>query len=139
GKGEIGRPETHRQIAAEECLEELVDGAAQVGKADVPVDYQPLELVKHGGVGEVRIAPIDAPGTDDPQRWGAPLQGADLHRRGVGAQDVSGGDVEGVVHRPRGVMRGNVERLEVVIIVLDLRALFYPVAGADENRLDALQ
>ena len=83
---------------------------------------------------------------------------ADLHRRGVGAQeDVArsgrrsaahrrsrrgrigpsdGIDVEGVLEHPRRVAGRVVERREVVVVVLDLGTLDDPVAEADEDVLD---
>ena len=69
---------------------------------------------------------------------GAPCceQRADLHRRGVRAQQPPVGEVEGVVHRPRRMIGGNVERLEVVEVVLDLRARGDIEAGTAEQRLD---
>ena len=88
------------------------------------------------------------------------LHAADLHRRGVGAEeDVAraGGhgqrltvgadegrigaerrriDVEGVLEHPRRVAGRIVEGREVVVVVLDLGTLRDPVAEADEDVLD---
>ena len=63
----------------------------------------------------------------------------DLHRRGMGAQQPVGVEIEGVVHRPRRVMLGDIERLEVVVGVLDLRALRHRETGIGEQALDAPQ
>ena len=48
-------------------------------------------------------------------------------------------EVEGIVHRPRRVMGGDVEGLEVVVVVLDLRALGDTEAGVGEQALDTQQ
>ena len=70
------------------------------------------------------------------------LHGADLHRRGVGAQHhaalPSGArrQVEGVVHLPRRMLRRDVERGEIVEIVLDVRALRRREAHLAEDRDD---
>ncbi len=53
---------------------------------------------------------------------GAPCaeHGADLHRRGVRAQQAPVGEIEGVVHRPRRMIGRDVERLEIVEVIFDL-------------------
>ena len=78
----------------------------------------------------VRVAAVDLARRDDAHRRLLREHRAHLHRRGVGAQQhraarPDGGlvDVEGVLHVARGVVRRDVERLEVVVVELDLRAL----------------
>ncbi len=90
----------------------------------------------------------------------AVLHAADLHRRGVGAQEhvararrhrqrLAVGadqgrigaerrrvDVEGVLEHPRRMPGRVVEGGEVVVVVLDLGTLHDPVAEADEDVLD---
>ncbi len=48
-------------------------------------------------------------------------------------------EIKGVVHRPRGMVRGDIERLEVVVGVLDLRAFHHGESGVGEEPLDASQ
>ena len=108
-----------------------------VGEAHVLADHQPFELVEHRRVRHVRVAAVDAARGDDGERRAVLLQRADLHRRGVRAQQPPVGEVEGVVHRPRRMIGGDVERLEVVEVVLDLRTRGDLEAGAPEQRLDA--
>ena len=57
----------------------------------------------------------------------------------MSAQQGFGIDIEGIVHGPRGVIFRNIEGLEVVIVVLDLRPFGHLVADAREQFLDALQ
>jgi hypothetical protein len=54
----------------------------------------------------------------------------------MGAQQQLGVEIKGVVHRPRGMMLGDVERFEVVIGVFDLRAFDHGEAGVGEQPLD---
>src|SRR3546814_6060711 len=54
------------------------------------------------------------------------------------AQQPAVAEVEGVVHRPRRVVRGEIQGLEVVPVVLDLRAVGQLVAQAAEDVGDAL-
>ena len=73
------------------------------------------------GVGDV--ATVDLAGNNDAQGRLLRQHRADLHRRRVGAQQGALPDVERVLHVPRRVVARNVERLEVVVVALDLRAL----------------
>ena len=71
-------------------------------------------------MGEIGIAAVDAPDRDHPQGGRPHRHDPDLHVRRVGPEEEPVVEVEGVVHGPRRVVGGNVERLEVVEVVLDL-------------------
>ena len=68
GEREVRRPQAHRQIALEERLHEAVQRRLQVGEADVLIDLQALDLMKHRRVRHVGVAAVDAPGRDQRQR-----------------------------------------------------------------------
>jgi hypothetical protein len=53
------------------------------------------------------------------------------------AQQAAIGEIERIVHRPRRMIRGDVERLEVVPVVFDLRAVGDCEPGIAEDLLDA--
>ena len=89
-------------------------------------------------VSSQRIGAVDPPRSDQAKRRASLLHRPDLDRGGVGAQEAAVSEVEGVLHRARGVVRGNVERLEVVIVVLDLGSLDDVEADAGEERLDPI-
>src|SRR4249919_1975727 len=55
------------------------------------------------------------------------------------AQQAPVAKIEGVVHRARRVVRREVQRLEVVPVVLDLRTIGQRIAQATEDVGDALQ
>src|SRR3546814_9769781 len=57
----------------------------------------------------------------------------------MGAQQHVRVEIEGVMHRPGRVMAWDVERLEVVIVVFDLRAFGNAVADVGEELLDTFQ
>ena len=80
-----------------------------------------------------RITAVDPTWRHDPHRWGVGLEVADLHRRGVGAQESAILQIEGVLHIPRRVVRRNVEGGEVVVVGFDFRALRNPIAQAGKN------
>ena len=77
-------------------------------------------------MGGVAVAAIDPAGGDDPQGRAERLHRPDLHRRGVGAQHAgllargAWFQVESIVHRPRRMGFGHVERREIMPLVLDL-------------------
>ena len=56
----------------------------------------------------------------------------------MGAQQLVVGEIEGVLHVPRRVVRGNVQGGEVVVIAFDLRPFLHPVTEARENIHDFL-
>ena len=85
--------------------------------------------MEHRGVGLVHIHAVNAAGGDDADRGALFGHRADLHRRGVGAQNMGRAIValgavheEGVMFLPRGVFGRNVQGVEIIPVALDLRA-----------------
>ena len=64
---------------------------------------------------------------------------ADLHRRGVRAQQAAVREIERVVHRARRMMRREIQRLEVVPVVFDLGTVGEVEAEPREDLVDALE
>ena len=98
---------------------------AHMGRA---VDHQPLDLMEHRRVRRVVVAAEGAARHDDADGRLLRLHGADLHRRGVGAQQlafrrVGAREIERVLLLARGMLGRDVEGGEIVEIVLDMRAL----------------
>ena len=139
GEGKVGRPETHAEIALKKVFQEIVQDALEVGETHVGIDQQAFDLVEHGCVGQIRVAAIDPARRNDSQRRLALLHHPDLHRGGMGAQHPAILEVKGVVHGPRRMMGRDVERLEVVVVVLDLGAFRDLEAELAEQRLDTRQ
>src|SRR5450830_1678494 len=139
GEREERRTETHRQLLLEEHTQEFFDGAFEVGEIDVAINQQAFDLMEHRRVGDIRVATVHTAWADDADRRLVRFHGADLYRRGMGAQQHVRVEIEGVVHRPGRVMAWDVERLEVVIVVFDLRAFGDAVADMGEELLDTLQ
>src|SRR5689334_8448046 len=123
---------------AEHLAREQIERALEIGHGDVVIDGETLDLVEHRRVRDVGVATIDHAGTDDTYRRLLGAHRADLHRRRVRAQECLGRQVERVLHVARGVIARNVQRLEVVGIGLDLRALGHAEAEAGEDRDDLL-
>ena len=101
-------------------MEEGLEGRLEVTDGNALVDQQAFDLVEHRRVAEIRIATVDPPGNNDPNRRFSALHHPRLHRRCMGAEKVSLGKVEGVLIVTRRVIGGQVQGLEVVEVVLDL-------------------
>ena len=90
-------------------------------------------------MGGVTVAPEGAAGRDDPNRRLARHQGANLHRGRMRAQDLAFAPVDGPEIERVDVLAGrmlgrDVERGEVVEVVLDVRALGNPETELAQNR-----
>ena len=115
---------------------------SEVAERDAAVDGEPLDLVEHRRVARVERVALRyvRPGIDHVDRRRLRLHHADLHRRRVRAQQHLLGlaelHVERVLHRARRMAGREVERLEVVPVVLDLGPFGDPVAEADEDVLE---
>src|SRR5690606_6898039 len=95
--------------------------------------------MEHRRVRDIRVTAIDPPRADDADRRLLRLHGAHLYRGGVSTQQHAGIEIEGVVHRPRRVMPRNIQRFEVVVVVLDFRAFSNAVTDMTEELLDSLK
>ena len=123
-------------MLAEHLAREREQHALEVGQRDVLVDREALELVEHRDVrGVRRVGPVDAARDHDVDRRLLRLHRARLHRRGVRAQQHVLREVEGVLRRAGRVLGRVVERREVVVLVVDLRALEDGEAEPDEDVL----
>ena len=150
GEREEVRPDADAAVRPEELAREVSQGALEVGQRDALVDDQALDLVEHGRVRGVRVAPVHLAEAHDVHRRLLLLHDAHLHGRGVRAQQHAAvgvhdrlghglallDDPEGVVGGARGVAGRRVQRREVVVVELDLGALGDPVAEPDEDVLD---
>src|SRR2546425_2326196 len=137
GEGEVVTHDPNASFGTEERAGEILDRALQVRQADVVVDDQALNLIELRTVrGIRRIAPVDRARSDDADRRLVALHEPDLYRRCMGPQEqVVGLDVKAVHRVPRGMVRGDVERLEVVELVLHLRSEGDFVAEPRKDRL----
>src|SRR6267378_6151714 len=85
------------------------------------VHGESFDLLEHRGVrGIERIATVHLPRDHDPDGWRVPLEGADLDRGGVGAEQHVPGQIERVLGVEGRVVLGEVEGEEVVALGLGL-------------------
>src|SRR5438445_3075770 len=141
GVGEVVGAEAGADgLVVEQALHEHLDRAEQVGQGDAAVDGEALHLVEHGRVARPRcLVAVRAPGRDHVDGRFVRFHGADLHGRGVGSQHhllvATQPHVQRVLHGARRVRGRDVERLEVVPVVLDLRTFGDAVPEPGEDVL----
>ena len=129
--------ETCPHFFAEEFSAKEIERPFEIGKGNIGVHGQPLNLMEHRGVAGVGVVAAIDPARGQDVEWRAVFsQGADLHRRGVRAQDGLRIHVKRVHVVARGVRRRDVQRVEVVVGGLDFRAGLNRVAQAEKNILD---
>ena len=141
GEREVAGAEAHRQVGdAEEGAQEVDQAALQVAQRDVAVDHQPLALVEHRRVRGVVVGAVGAAGRDDADRqvaasaWCGPAPArCGCAARGGGSLPLRG-QIERVVVGARRMVRGDVERAEIVPVALDVRAFGDGEAHGAEDR-----
>ena len=138
-EGEVGRPEAQVQVRLEDVAAEGGEDPLEVREVRALVDDEALDLLEHRGMGEIGIAAVDAAARDHPERRRLHRHDPDLHVRRVRPEQEPVVEVEGVVHGPGRVVRGNVECFEVVEVVLDLGAFHDVEPEVAKERLDPFQ
>src|SRR6266566_4875301 len=129
--------EARADLLAEEFLGEEIERAFEIGKSNVRVDGQPLDLVEHGRVGGVRVvAPVALAGGDDVKRRAVLLHGPHLHGRRVRAQHGLGVHIDRVKIVARRMTFGNVQGVKVVVHGLNLGSGLDREAESKEDVLD---
>jgi len=81
--------------------------------------------MKHRGMRNIGITAIDFAGRDDAHGGRRFLHNPYLHRRRMGAKQNIVGHVQRILHVPGGMVFGDVQGFEVVIIKLYFRAFGY--------------
>ena len=115
----------------------------EVAESEVAVQHQAFALVEHRRVRRVVVGAVGAADDDDADRRLLGQHGADLHRRGLGAQHRRWGvalcrQVERVVVGARGMVRWDVERAEIHPVGFDVGAFGDRAAHGAEDRGDLL-
>ena len=92
-----------------------------MGEAHALPHQQTFDLVEHGGVGEVAVAPVNLAGHHYGHGRLARQHGAHLHGRRVGAHEHLVRNVQGVLHVAGGMFRRHIQGLKIVIVYLHFR------------------
>ena len=74
--------------------------------------------MEHGRMGGVRVTAIDRTRGDNAHGRGMLEHGADLDRRRVGSQQPVFVDEKGILHVTGGMILGEIERLEIIVVEL---------------------
>ena len=136
GEREEVRAEPDRYAVAHHLLREIREHRLEVGERDgLGVDVEPLDLVEVRGVRRVsRVAAIGAAGADHADRRLVRHHRANLHGRGLRPQEAVFAKPESVAPVHRRMVRGSVERGEVVELRLELRTVRDGKAETTEDR-----
>ncbi len=132
GEREVAWTEADLALAAEHLAGETLQHAAQVSHGACLVDQDTLDLVEDGLMaGVYRFVAIDLAHDEGAHGRAHALHDAHLVRRGLGAQqNLSRRDPEGVLHVACGMVYRQVQRLEVVVIGLNL----WPIVQLEAHR-----
>ena len=130
-------------INFEKRAAEFLKHPFQVRHRDILVDGKALDLMEHRRVRLVIVTAINSTGRNHADRRALGLHRADLHGRGMGAQNMRRTVVAlGAVHKERvvllarGVLGRDVQGVKVVPIALDLGTFGHGKAHVGENRGD---
>ena len=85
------------------------------------------------------VRAVHTTGADDADGRLTILHRADLRRRGLRPQQQTVAQEEGILHIPRGVILGDIERLEIVVFGFHLRTIHHIKAHRLENVDQVLQ
>ena len=139
--------ETGFDRAAKHRLHGVVERSLQVGQGDIGIHAEPFELMEYGRVGGIgRVVAVYLAGTNHAHRRPQALHGANLHRRGVGAQQQAvalrspllSGDEQRVLRIARRMVGRKVQRLKIVVVAFDLRPFGNGITHGDEDRDDLI-
>src|SRR5208337_476976 len=72
GKRKEARPEPHRRIGTEYLTKKCLKNTFQIAECNIFIHHKPLDLMEHGAMSDICIAPVHLSGGDKPHR-GLPL------------------------------------------------------------------
>ena len=128
------------RLRSEELLCEGIEGALQICEGHVLIDDEALDLMEGRGVGSIHGVRTEyTTWADHTDRKLALLHHTRLHGRRLRTKQDIVSDIEGILLVSRRVALRDVQLLEVVLVVLDLRTLDDLIAHADEDTLDLLE
>ena len=134
GEGEEVRAESYFHVWPHDLAGEFRQHALEVGQRDLAVDVEPLDLVEVHAVRRIRsVAPVTTPRTDDSHRRRLPLHDPNLHRAGLRAQAAAIGQIEGILDIARRMLRGRIQRIEIMVDRLEVRPIGDHEPHASEN------
>ncbi len=137
----MGRAETgFDAVDFEKCGKEFFQNPFQIGHGNILANRHTLDLMEHWCVGLVIVAAIHPTRRDHADRGAGFLHRADLHRRCVGTQNMRRAvvalgtvHIEGVKFLTGRMVRRDVQRVEIIPVILDLRTLGHLEPHIGEN------
>src|SRR5579884_478927 len=127
GKREVAPAEAYTLSLAEHLLSEALQTTFKVRHCTMFIDQQAFDLVEHRLMCGINgLVAIGLPRCHNTYWRLHLLHCADLHGGSLSTQqDLAGYDPEGILHIAGGMIRLNLERLEVIIIRLHLWPLHH--------------
>ena len=101
-------------------MDKCGQNALQVTKRDIFVHHEPLHLMKHGSMSQIRITSIYLSRRNDSHRGIGLLHHSGLGGRCVGPKQNIVRNIESILHIPGRMILGDIKSLEVVIICFNL-------------------
>src|SRR5512133_1379009 len=120
-KGKETGTQTHACFLSEKLIGKNCQHALKVTKSDALVHHQSFNLMKHRGMGCIRIAAIDRPGGNNSHRRLLLEHGTNLNWRSMSAQQQVIVYKKGILHVARRMLGWKIECLKVVPVVLNFR------------------
>ena len=135
GEREKVRAETNFRVGAEKFAEEILECAFKVAERDIGVDVEAFKLGEDRKVGGIDfVATVGGARSDDSNRRCLAFHGPDLDAGGVGAEELAGIEVKGVLLISCRVVIRSVESVEAMELVLDFRPVGEGESHPAENR-----
>ncbi len=120
-------------------MQKITEQALEIGKADIAIHHETFYLMEHRRMGDIGITAIHPSRCDGTQRWFTVFHYTNLYRRGMGTQHGMLIKIKGIVHGARRMIFRNIQRGEIVIIILDLRSLSDFKTGLGKQCFDTFQ
>ena len=140
GEWEVMWSETNNRVLAIQTFYKYLQGTFEVCHGDVFVHNQTLDLMEQWRVGCIQcIRTVNTAWCNDADRWFLFFHNTDLHWGGLGSQNDIVVDIEGILGISCRVILWDVERLEVVVVKLNLRSLCNIKAHAHEDFFELIQ
>ena len=137
GERKERRAEAHLRGRREDTPSECRQRRLEVDECDAFIDCEAFNLLEHRRVRRVeRISAVAASRDDDANRRRVALEGADLHGRGVRAQQDVAAQVKAVLRVERRMVFGKVQCVEVVALRLGFRSDYAREAQLAEDVAD---
>ena len=137
GEREVVRTEADLRVRTEHPACEHRKSSLKIAHRNAAIDHKALDLVEERRMRCInRVGAVHTSGGEDADRRALLLHYMNLNGGGLRAKQHVVRYIEGVLRIACRMLRGNVQRLEVVVVKLDFGTLGDGVSHSDEDVLD---